>query len=115
MLPSSICRIPVTPSIGAISLRVAEIDLRILDDRLIGLHRGLHLGDLRLLGIDKLAGRKAFRLQRHIAIEVGLGVEQLGLVAVAVCDRLVELRLVGARIDFGEHIALVHRLPLPED
>src|SRR6202161_2187913 len=93
---------------------VAQIDLRVLDNRLIAFHRSLKLSDLGLLGIDELTGRKAFCLQRHIATEIGLGIVKLGLIAIPICNGLVELGLVWARVYFCENITLVHGFSLTE-
>jgi hypothetical protein len=49
-----------------------------------------------------------------IAVEVDARVFQMRLVAVAVRDRLIELRLVGGGIDLCEQIAFFDRLPLDE-
>jgi len=49
-----------------------------------------------------------------VTIVVDLGVLQVRLVAVAVGDRLIELRLIRAWVDHGEDIAFLHLLTLVE-
>ena len=114
MLPMSIWRMPVTPSIGDGQPRVAQIGLRLLDDALVGLHHRLKLGQLGLRGIDELGARPAVLGERQVSVQIGLCIDDLRLIAIAVGDRLVELRLIGARIDLGEEIALLDRLSLRE-
>ena len=62
-------------------LRVAELHICGVDERLIRLDGCLQLRDLRLLGIDQLWRGVAFARERYVAIEIGLGILQLGLVA----------------------------------
>ena len=50
----------------------------------------------------------------RIASEIGLGVRELGLIAIARGGHLVELRLVGTRIDLREQVAGMHGLPFGE-
>ena len=49
-----------------------------------------------------------------VAGEIGLGVHELGLIAIALGGHLVELRLVGTRIDLREQVAGMHGLPFGE-
>lgn len=93
-------------------LGITEIDVCVLDNSLVALYGGLELSDLGLLGIDQLAGSKAFRLQWNIAAEVGLGILELSLIAIPIRQRLIELGLKGTWINFGENIALVDGLSL---
>jgi hypothetical protein len=53
------------------------------DQRLVRLDGGLELRHLRFLRIEELRRRKAFLLKRRVAVEIGLGVRELGLVAPA--------------------------------
>ena len=43
-----------------------------------------------------------FLASGSVAVQVGLGIDYLSLIAVAIGDGLVELRLVRTRIDLGE-------------
>ena len=95
-------------------LGVAQIRPRLLDDAFIGLHHGLKLGQLGLRGVDELAACPTVLVERKVSVEIGLGIVDLGLIAIAIGDRLVELRLIRTRIDLGEEIALLDRLPLRE-
>ena len=52
--------------------------------------------------------------QCGIALEIGLRVRKLGLIAAAVRGRLIELRLIRTRIDQGEQIAGFDTLPFGE-
>ena len=64
------------------------------------------------MGVGELRGDRFLLGKLGIAIEIDLGVLQLRLIAVAIGDRLIELRLIRARIDLAEEIALLHRLTL---
>jgi hypothetical protein len=67
------------------------------------------------LRIDQLSWRRFFRHQLRVATEIDVGVGKVRLVAVAVGNRLVELGLIGSRIDLRQQIALFHRLALVEN
>ena len=47
----------------------------------------LRLGHLRLLGVDQLRRRIAFRQQRHVAIQVRLGIDHLSVIAIEIGAR----------------------------
>ena len=64
--------------------REAELHLRGVSQRLVSLNGVLQLRDLRLLGLDQLWSRPAFVPQVRVAIEIGLGVHKLRLIAIAV-------------------------------
>src|SRR3979409_1818516 len=49
-----------------------------------------------------------------VTLEIGLGVRELGLIAIARRGHLVELRLVGTRIDLREQVAGPRGLPFGE-
>ena len=49
-----------------------------------------------------------------VTIEVDLGILQVRLVAVAIGNGLIELRLVRSWVDHREHVALLHLLTLVE-
>ncbi len=55
-----------------------------------------------------------FCAQLGVAIEIGLRVRELGLIAIARGGDLVDLRLVGPRIDLREQVAGMHGLPFGE-
>ena len=74
---------------------------------------GLELGDERALGIDRL-DRYHVRRELGVALEIELGIGELGGVERLLGDRLVELRLVGDRIDVREHVAALHVLAFLE-
>src|SRR2546428_3307233 len=95
-------------------LRVTELGLRPFDRRLVGLDGRLQLTDLRLLGLKQLRSGPALIAQRRIALEIGFGVRELGLIAGAVRVRLIELRLIRTRIDHGELVAGLYGLPFGE-
>ena len=72
------------------------------------------LRHLRLLRLRQLRRRIALLLQLRVAVEIGHGVGELGLIAVAVGDQLIELRLIGAWVDLREQIAGMHGLAFGE-
>ena len=94
---------------------IAELDLRRFDERLVGFDGILQLRHLRLLGVDQLRGGPAFgSASCGVAIEIGQGVRKLGLIAIARGGHLIELRLIGTRIDLCEQVAGMHGLPFGE-
>jgi hypothetical protein len=95
-------------------ISIAEIDLGALDDRLIGFHHGHKLRHDRFLRIGKLQRNRFFFGEVGIAVEIDARIFKMRLVAVAIGDRLIELRLVGSRVDLAEQVALLDRLPLDE-
>ena len=94
--------------------RVAELNVRGVDQRLIGFDGALQLRHLRLLGVQQLRRGPALLLQRRVAVEIGQRIRELGLIAIAVCRQLFDLRLIGTRIDLREQIAGMDGLPLGE-
>ena len=60
---------------------------------------------MRLLGLDQLRGGVSLVAELAIAREIGLGIRELGLVAVAIGGQLFDLGLIGPRIDLCEQIA----------
>src|SRR5262249_25056075 len=99
---------------GRGELRVAQLRLRPLDRRLVRLDRRLQLRDLRGLRLDQLRSGPALVPQRGVTLEIGLRVRELGLVAAAVRVRLIELRMIRARINHGEQVAGLYGLPFGE-
>ena len=87
-------------------LGVAQLGLGVLNRRLIGFDRGFELRDLGFLRGYLLLWGKALLLQRNIPTEVELRIFEMGLVADEIRLRLVELRLISARIELGQQVAL---------
>ncbi len=94
--------------------RVAELHLRKVDLRVVGLHGGLELPDQRLLGIELLLGRGLLRVEVGVALEVDARVAELREVARALRLGLLELCLEGARVELREELAFLHVLPFDE-
>ena len=93
--------------------RELQVEPRGLDVRAVRRERGaVGLGGgLRLLVL--LGGDVLLRDERLVALEVGLGVGELRLVAGEDPERLVEHRLIGARVDLEEELAGGARRRLP--
>ena len=87
---------------------IAELDICRLDERLVRFDGALQLRHLRRLRVDQLRGGPAFLSQLGVATEIGLRVRELRLIAIARGGDLVELRLVGPRIDLGEQVTGVY-------
>ena len=85
--------------------RVAELNVGGIDQRLIGFDGVLQLRHLRLLGIHQLRRGIALLRQRGVAVEISERVRQLRLIAIAVRRQLVDLGLIGTRIDLRQQIA----------
>ena len=94
--------------------RIRELQLRVVDVALVGLHRGLVLAHERLLRVDLLLRNRILREQRAIALDVDARVFEQRLVARQLSAGERELHLEGTRIDLGEEIALLHHLALLE-
>ena len=93
---------------------VVELGLRRLDRRVIGIERGGQLIDLALLQIDVLLGLEALERQRLEAREILLRRTEQRLVLGLFRLGLIERSLEQARVDPGEHVALLDVLPLGE-
>ena len=89
-------------------------DLGGVDQRLVGLDRCLQLPHLRLLGLEQLRSSPAFFPQCGVAREIGLGIDELGLIAFEVSGELIDQGLIGPRIDLREQVAGVHGLAFGE-
>ena len=96
-----------TPSNGAVDPRVAEVDR---GDR----HAGLVVQDLRLVGVALGARLVHLRLRGEVAlaqsglpVELGLGLHQVGLGRRQGRLRLLQLRLIGRRLDDEQRVALL--------
>ena len=72
------------------------------------------LPDLRLLGFEQLRSGPALLPQCGVAGEIGLGVDELCLVALEIGRVLIDQRLVGTRIDLREQVAGMHGLAFGE-
>ena len=104
-LPGSTWRRPTRPEIGAVTRAYDELQLRVVDRALVGLHRALVLAHQRLLRVDLLLRDRILREQRAIALEVDLRVVEQRLVLGELAAGLRELHLERTRIDLGEEIA----------
>ena len=93
---------------------VFELGLRGLDHGVVGCDRGLELIDLGLLLIDDLLRGDVRKHQGLRACEVLLGRGELGLVLRLLGLGLIERGLEQARIDLGQHVALLHMLAFRE-
>ena len=114
MLPASTWRSPSRPSIGATMRGVVQVEARARDLRLAGLDGAVQLADLRFLADHLLRRDQLFLLQLLVALEVGLGVAQPGLVLFERALGLRQLHLIGPRVDLGQHLALRHALAFGE-
>ena len=94
--------------------RVVQLSLGAVDRRLVALDLGAELGHQCALRIERLLAGEILRCQRDIAVEVALRIGQLRFVLGLGRDRLIVGRLVGAGIDLGQEIALLHHLPFGE-
>ena len=94
--------------------RIAQLSLGVFDRRLIGFDNGLFLSDLRLLRVHLLRRRKALFLQRNIPTEVDPPIFEMSLVAGEIGFRLVQLRLIGARIELSQELAFFDKLAVLE-
>ena len=76
--------------------------------------RRLELLDRGRLGVDVLAGDRVLAEQRLVALQLHPAVLELGLVAHARADRLLQGDLERPRIDGREQLSLLHHLPFGE-
>ena len=114
MLPASTWRMPVRPSIGDGDGGVAELRARVVDLRLVLLHLRLELRHLRARRIGLLRGGVVVRRQLGVARQVQPGVGKLRLVLRLLGHRLIQRRLVDARVDLRQHVAFLHVLAFLE-
>ena len=94
--------------------RVAQFRLRVVDSGLVALDLCLQLVDRRLLRIELLPAGEVFLAERLVALKVELSVLQLSLVGSFFRGGLIQRRLIGARVDLGENVALLDHLSLFE-
>ena len=95
-------------------MAVLEVEARVVDHRLVGLHGALVLVDEVGLGVGLLLRDRVLLGEGAVAGEVDLGVVQQGGVADELALGLVERDLVGAGIDLGEEVARPHDLSFLE-
>jgi hypothetical protein len=98
-------RMPVRPSMGA--------TIVVYPRKALALQLRGELIDQRRLGVDGLLSDDV-GAEPGVALQVPLRVGELGLVEHLLGDSLVELRLVGGRIDLGQHVAALHVLAFLE-
>ena len=94
--------------------RVIENGPGVVDGGLIDPHLRFELGHRGLLRVRLLARAEIAGGEARVAVEIDAGVLQLRLVLRLLGDHLIIERLIGARIDAGEHVALLHILPVAE-
>ena len=94
--------------------RVRELQLRVVDAALVGLHRGLVLAHQRLLRVDLLAGNRILLEQRAIARDVDPRVLEQRLVARELPGGERQLHLERPGIDLGQEVARLHHLAFLE-
>jgi hypothetical protein len=94
--------------------RVGELQLRIVDVALIGLHRGLVLAHQRLLRVDLLLRNRILCEQRAIALDVDAGVLEQRLVAPPLSGGERQLHLERSGVDLRQEVARLHHLALFE-
>ena len=95
-------------------VRVPEIELGGADLGLVGRHRALVLPNERLLRVELLLGDQALRQDVLEPLQIQTGIGEQRLVAFQIALHLLQGRLIGARIDLGQKIALVDELTLLE-
>ena len=93
---------------------VAEIEARGVLVGAVDDERRLELLDRGRLGVDVLAGDRVLAEQGLVALQLHPAVLELGLVAHARADRLLQGDLERPRIDGREQLALLHHLPFGE-
>ncbi len=92
---------------------IVEESLGVGDSGVVQLDLGGELRDQRALRIDGLL-RHDIAAERVVAFQVALGVVELHFVEGLLGHGLIELRLIGGRIDLGQHVAALDVLPLLE-
>ncbi len=100
---------------GRLDARVVELQLGVLDRGAIVLHRAGELLDQRALVVDLLLGQEVLPAHRDVAIEIALGAVELRLIARQRRLTLVQQDLERPRIDLGDDLVVLDRLPLAED
>ena len=93
-------------------LGIVELGLGIEDGRIVGRQLRGQLGNGGALGIGLLPGREFAELGVALQIEIGVG--QIGLILRLLGLGLIERRLVGAGIDLDQEVALIDDLAFLE-
>ena len=93
---------------------IDEVELGVVDQRLVGDDRRLVLAHQSGLRVVLLAGDRILGDQGLVALQVDLGVLEQRLVLVERALRLLQRHDVGARIDHRQEIALLDRLAFGE-
>ena len=93
---------------------IGENGARIVDHGLIELDQRLELLDQRLLGVELLLVDGIGGGKPGVAFEIEPGIGELRFVLRLLGHRLIVLRLIGGRIDLGEHEALRNVLAFGE-
>jgi hypothetical protein len=94
---------------------IAELQARVVDLALVGLHDALVLADERFLRVELPSGDRALRSEPAIALEVDARVLEQGLVPRHLSLGLRELDLKRARVDLGQEVAAANELSLREE
>ncbi len=94
--------------------RIVQRRFGVVDRRFVGAHQRFELGDGRLLsGVLLLRGVGADE-ESFVAREIDASVGEIGLVLRLLGHRLIILRLIERRIDFGQYVAFADVLSLRE-
>src|ERR1700686_170819 len=102
------------PADGRSHVRIHDLELRTVDRALIGLDRTFKLTNLRPLGIQLLFGDNPLFVEQLVAFVVDLHVAELCLILGELPFGLLELDLIGTRVDIKEVVTLMHELPFLE-
>src|SRR3984893_2931464 len=101
---------PDAPGDGSSDPAVGQLNLGGLDVRLVTYYRPRGLAQHRLLIVEVLSRDYALLVQGSIPRQGDFRIEQRGLVFRQLPLSLGQLRLVWARVDFHQQVALMHRL-----
>src|ERR1700730_6937218 len=93
---------------------VAELNVGGIDERRIGFDGVLQLRHLCLLGVQQLRRGIPGLRQRVVAVGIGQRIGQLRLIAISVRGQLIDLGLIGTRVDLREQVAGVYVLAFRE-
>ncbi len=102
------------PGDGRADLGEFEVELGVVDRRLVGLDRALVLTHQRRGGVEGLLGNTVFSVQAAIPLKVYLGIFQLGLVLQQRAFGLEQGVLVRTRVDLGQQVPGLDHLPFFE-
>ena len=102
------------PVEGGADRGVAEIDLGEIDLRLGAEHARLRLVAVGTPAVDVDRRGRLLLEQAGVAVELGLGVQELGLDRLELRLRLLQLRLVGVLLEREQQVALLDPLAVLE-